>query len=59
MSKAHFYGGGWLGLSSTETRRISAAIGSRVEILPGILAGLTGPLEDHVRSGLGQSSIIA
>ena len=39
-------GAGGLGLPSTEARRMSASIGSRVGTLPEILADLTGPLGD-------------
>ena len=36
-----------------------ASIRSRVGVLPGVLADLTGPLGDRVRRGLPESSIIA
>ena len=36
-----------------------ASIGSRVGILPEVLADLTGPFGDWVRRGLPESSIIA
>ena len=38
---------------------MSASIGSRVGILPEVLADLTGPLGDRVRTGLPETSIIA
>ena len=51
-------GAGGLGLPSTEARRMSASIRSRVRTLPEILADLTGPLGDRVRRRLPESSII-
>ena len=39
-------GAGGLGLPSTEARRMSASIGSKVGILPEVLTDLTGPLGD-------------
>ena len=42
-----------------EARRMSASIGSEVGILSEVLADLTGPLGDRVRSGLLESKIIA
>ena len=47
-----------MGLPSTEARRMSASIESRVGTLPEILADLTGPLGDRVRRRLPESSII-
>ena len=38
---------------------MSASVGRRVEILPEVLADLTGPLRDRVRRGLRESSIAA
>ena len=55
---APFYGGG-AGLQSTETRRMSASIGSRVGILHTALLDFARPLGDRVRSGLPESSVIA
>ena len=43
----------------TEARRMSASIGSKVVILPEVLADLTGPLGDRLRRGLPESRIIA
>lgn len=51
-------GAGRLGLLSTQARRNHASIGSRVGILPEALADLTGPIEDRVRRGLPESSIV-
>ena len=48
-----------LGLPSTEVRRISGLSGHRVEILPEVLADLTGPLGNRVRSWLPESSVVA
>ena len=48
-----------MGLPWTVARRMSAFIGSRVETLPEVLADLTGPLGDRVRTGLPETSIIA
>ena len=52
-------GAGGLGLPSAKARRTSASIGSKVGILPEVLAGLTGPLGDRVRRTLPESRIIA
>ena len=45
-------------MPSTVARRMSASIGSRVGTLPEVLADLTGPLGDRVRTGLLETSII-
>ena len=50
---------GGLRLPSAEPRQMSASIGSKVRILPEVLAGVTGPLGDRVRRGLPESRIIA
>ena len=52
-------GAGGLGLLSTVARRTSVSIGSRVETLPEVLAGFTGPLGDRERTGLTGASITA
>ena len=52
-------GAGGLGLSSTEVRRISASIGSRVGTLPEVLADLTESLGNKLRRGLPESNTIA
>ena len=52
-------GTGRLGLPLTAVRRMSAFIGSRVGTLPEVLADLTGPLGDRVRTGPPETSIIA
>ena len=52
-------GAGGLGLPSTVARRMSASIGSRVGILPEVLADITGPLGDRRRTGLPETSILA
>ena len=52
-------GAGGLGLPSTVARRTSVSIGSRVETLPEVLAGFTGPLGDRERTGLTGASITA
>ena len=45
-------------MSSTEAMRMSASLGGRVGILPGVLADITDPLGDRVRRGLPESNII-
>ena len=50
---------GGLGLPSTEARQMSASHGTRVGILPEVLAALTGLLADRVRKGLPESSTVA
>ena len=50
---------GGVGLPSTEARRMSASIVSRVGILPEVLANLTRPLGDREVRGGAESSIIA
>ena len=52
-------GAGGLGLPSAKARRMSISIGSKVGILPKVLADLTGPLGDRVRRRLPESRIIA
>lgn len=47
------------GLPSTEARRMSAYIGSRVRSLSEVIADLTGPLGDRVRRGGAESSVMA
>ena len=47
------------GLPSAEARRLSASNGSKMGILPEVLADFTGPLGDRVRRGLPESRIIA
>lgn len=49
----------WLGLPSTEARRKSASIGSRVGILPKVLVDLFGPIGDRVGRNLLESGIVA
>lgn len=46
-------------LPSTEARRMFTSVGSRVDVLPEVLAGLTGPLGDRVRRGFPESRNIA
>ena len=48
-----------LGLSSTDSNRKPASIGSRVQTLPEVIAYLAGPLGDQVRRGFPDSNIIA
>ena len=51
---------GGVGLPSTEARRMSASIVSRVGILPEVLANLTRPLGDReVRGGLNRASLLS
>ena len=46
-------------MPSAEARGISAYIGSKMGILPEVLADLTGPLGDRVTRGLPESRFIA
>ena len=50
-------GAGGLGLPSAKARRTSASIGSKVGILPEVLADLTGPLGYRTRRGLPEWNI--
>ena len=55
-----FHGSGKVkAVPSTEARRMSASIGSRVGTLPEVIADFTGPLGGRVRRGLPESNIIA
>ena len=50
---------GRIRLPLAEARRTSASIGSKVGILPEVLADLTGPLGNRVQRGLTESRITA
>ena len=49
---------GGFGLSSATNRRISAFIGSMIEVLPVVLADLTGPIGERIRDGIGKSRTV-
>ena len=51
-------GAGGVGLSSAESRRMSASIGSLVATVPEILADLSGPLREKVRRELPYSDLV-
>ena len=51
-------GSGGFGLSSVESRRMSASVGSKAATVPDVLAGLSGVVEEKVQRGLPDSDLV-